>query len=127
MILKHDLWLHRTNLVTGVNSTMGNKVPRTLQEAILALDGILSPGDRQYLATVLDENQAAARLHNSLGRYLRNKWGFWTNSPLAEHMRVDHRIEHPDDMSHAIIVAYCRHQIPTRFQRILKECAQKVP
>lgn len=102
----------------GVIYTM--PTPTTLDEAILALDNLLGDEDRNYLSTCKDENKAAYRLHHSLGRHLRNEWGLWSGSTLAKHLREDHKVTHPDDMSHFVIVTYCRRQIPTRFERILR-------
>jgi len=93
--------------------------PTTLDEAVKALDEILSPEDRNTFrnwdGAVED---LIAEVHHSLGRYLRNTWGLWKNSTLAKHMQEVHGIAHPDDMSHEIIVAYCRQGIRTRFERI---------
>lgn len=93
--------------------------PTTLEEAIIELDSILGDEDRAHVRTLKDEGKVATALHHTLGRHLRNQWGLWRSSALAQHLRDEHRITHPDDMSHFIIVAYCRRQIPNRFQRIL--------
>lgn len=93
--------------------------PKTLDEAAKALDGVLSKEDRDYiLKSERSADDTAVEVHHSLGRHLRNLWGLWGNSPLAQHLREVHGVAHPDDMSHHIIVAYCRQNVRTRFERI---------
>ncbi len=98
----------------------GHEEPKTLEEAILAIDHMLNEETRLFLS-VANEETARTELHHTLGRYLRNKWSLWQNSPLAIHMRQVQRINHPDDMSGAIISAYCRRGVKTRFQRITSD------
>lgn len=98
-------------------------LPTTLQEAILALDDLLSDEDRAEADRRIKEEDpadVAADLHHSLGRYLRNTWGLWAGGPLARHLREDHGIVDPDNMSHHIIVAYLRRKYPTHWEHILK-------
>jgi hypothetical protein len=40
-----------------------------------------------------------------LGMYLRNYWGLWSGSRLAQHF-VDMEVNHPDDMSAIILDSY---------------------
>jgi hypothetical protein len=94
--------------------------PRTLEEALIALDQMLNDDVRAFLS-VANEKTAVTELHSTLGRYLRNKWGLWQRSELAQHMEQVHGAKHVDDMSSIIIAAYCRRGILTRFQRILTE------
>lgn len=81
--------------------------PRTLDEAMEALDKMLKPEDKARLATG-DPAKAAGACHHGLGRKLRNDWGLWANSPLAQHIRETYKITHPDDISHHILVEYCK-------------------
>ena len=80
--------------------------PKTLEEAVIVLDDMLNEETKLFLRAVKTE-AAIIELHHTLGRYLRNKWCLWSESVLAKHMKEVHGIEHPDDMSHAIILAYC--------------------
>jgi hypothetical protein len=79
--------------------------PKTLDEAVTALNRMLSADAQSFLKE--GGEQAASELHHTLGRYLRNRWSLWSDSELAQHMRDAQGITHPDDMSHAILVAYC--------------------
>jgi hypothetical protein len=94
-------------------------LPTNLEEAFAALDSLLTPEDRQYLEQHPDE--APVRLHHSLGRHLRNAWGFWSGSPLKTHLQEAHGIRHPDDMSHFVLTQYARCRYPTRYDRIRGE------
>ena len=79
--------------------------PHTINEAISSLNEMLNEDAKAFLKT--GGEHAASELHHTLGRYLRNKWGLWSESELARHMKDAQGITHPDDMSHAILVAYC--------------------
>lgn len=80
-------------------------IPSTLKEAVASLDGMLTDEAKSFIKE--DGANAAIKLHSSLGRYLRNKWKLWANSGLAQYMREVEKIDNPDDMSHAILTAYC--------------------
>jgi hypothetical protein len=80
--------------------------PKTLEEAVIALDEMLNEETKLFLSAVKTE-AAISELHHTLGRYLRNKWCLWHGSELSKHLKEVHCIDHPDDMSHAIILAYC--------------------
>ena len=87
------------------STKFGTIIPTTLPEAVKYLDLFLSNEDKAYLKS--GQEEAAIYLHSSLGRFLRNKWKLWSGSELARHMKDVYGIEHPDAMSHAILVAYC--------------------
>jgi hypothetical protein len=81
--------------------------PKTIEEAVLTLDGMLNEETKLFLSAIKTES-AVSELHHTLGRYLRNKWCLWSGSSLARHLKEVHGIDHPDDMSHFIIMAYCK-------------------
>lgn len=94
--------------------------PTTLEEAVDALDKLISAEDREFIQnTKLHPDELATTINHSLGRHLRNTWRLWHGSPLALHLKTKHWV-HPDDMSHHIIVTYCRRSIRTAWQRILE-------
>lgn len=79
-------------------------IPKTVDEAVKTLAKIVSEEDRDYLL----ENGAIS-MHDSLGRWIRNEWGLWTDSELKNELKKK-GFEHPDDMSNHIIeefVKYC--------------------
>lgn len=100
-------------------------VPTTLEEALLAMDSILSDKDRTFLnESPKSADDLAVELHHSLGRHLRNSFGLWgEGSALANDLKTHHGVSHPDDMSHHIIVAYCHRIVRSRFERIVSEKA----
>jgi len=92
--------------------------PKTLDEAFAALDAMLTDKDRRYLQEAEDPDKAAVSLHHSLGRHIRNEWGFWQDSELKRHIRQQFGLVHPDDMSGLILRQYCRARYPTRLDRL---------
>lgn len=91
--------------------------PATLDEAVEAVHKLLSEEDRNFvLKSPESADEVAVKLHHSLGRHLRNTFGLWQGSPLFQHLK-GLGVDHPDDMSHHIIVAYCQRYIRTRFDR----------
>jgi len=91
-------------------------LPTNMGEAFLALDAMLVQEDKDYLRKAENADDAAVHLHHSLGRHLRNEWGLWTDSPIAQYLKAL-GVDHPDDMSHHILVAYCRENVRSRFER----------
>ncbi len=77
--------------------------PRTVDEAVKTLAKIVSKEDRDYLL----ENGAIS-MHHSLGRWIRNEWGLWTDSELKNELRKK-GFEHPDDMSNYIIEEFIKY------------------
>jgi hypothetical protein len=97
-------------------------IPTNLKEAIEDLDSIIDKDTRAFLTDFKkNKDSLAIQLHNSLGRHLRNRWCLWGGSDLSKYLHDEHKVTHPDEMSHFVIVEYIRHQIPNRFQRILRE------
>ncbi len=78
-------------------------IPKTVDEAISTLEKILSEEDREYLL----ENGAIS-MHDSLGRWIRNEWGLWTDSELKNELKKK-GFEHPDDMSNYIIEEFIKY------------------
>jgi len=78
-------------------------VPKTVDEAMSTLAKIISKEDKQYLI----ENGAIS-MHNSLGRWIRNEWGLWTNSELKNEL-TKKGFTHPDDMSNYIIEEFIKY------------------
>lgn len=78
-------------------------VPKTVEGAVKTLAKILSKEDRDYLL----ENGAIS-MHDSLGRWIRNEWGLWTDSELKNELKKK-GFEHPDDMSNYIIEEFIKY------------------
>ena len=86
-------------------SEKGGKIPipKTVDEAISTLEKILSDEDREYVL-----KNGAISMHDSLGRWIRNEWGLWTNSKLKNELKKK-GFEHPDDMSNYIIEEFIKY------------------
>lgn len=111
LLIKRSLWNKIVEVFMSAikDSPLQQKLnsipPKTLDEAVLALNKMLCSDAKTFLKE--GGEQAASTLHHTLGRYLRNKWSLWGESELAHHMKNMHGVNHPDDMSHAILTAYC--------------------
>ena len=101
-------------------------VPSTLAEAMTLLDDMLSSEDREALQQSENVEDLIGRLHHSLGRYLRNEWRLWHNSPLAKHLK-EQGVTHPDDMSHFILQCYARDRIKTWHERLVTDAVVQIP
>jgi hypothetical protein len=53
----------------------------------------------------LTEEEAIATTYNTVGQWIRNKWGLWTGSVLKDYF-IELGLKHPDDMSGLIIRCY---------------------
>ena len=85
-------------------------VPTTMEEALTALDVLLSEEDRAFfLSSEAMGTFKGIRARIELGRFLRNRWGFWGQevTPLKAFFHAQ-GITHPDDMSGAILDAYVK-------------------
>ena len=50
----------------------------------------------------------AVSMHDSLGRWIRNEWGLWTDSELKNELNKK-GFDHPDDMSNYIIEEFIKY------------------
>lgn len=78
-------------------------IPKTLEEAIVALDNMLEEEDKQFLL-----KHGALSVHHSLGMWIRNNFGLWEDSELKKNL-IKEGFFHPDDMSNFIIEEYITH------------------
>lgn len=89
-----------------------HEIPHTLDGAIQSLISLLGPEDLKFIDTNTCE-EVSTTYHHSLGRYLRNTWGMWTDgNSLTRHMNTL-GLKHADDMSAVIIEAtwHYRHHV----------------
>jgi hypothetical protein len=90
----------------------GIYIPQDLHECYRELDRMLHPDAKEYLAgTLAGLSETEEELfdlnmgHMGLGMYLRNYWGLWIGSRLAQYF-ADMDVTHPDDMSGIILDSY---------------------
>jgi hypothetical protein len=82
------------------------KKPTNLEECFQVLKEDLCTEDLNLL-TEMREDQLA-RLHHTLGRWIRNNWDLWQGGPLSEYFNKL-GLHHADDMSGVIIDSFWRH------------------
>lgn len=83
---------------------MDKNTPKTLEECYATLDTF--SGVDEWLK--LDELEAVASVHFTLGMHIRNNWGLWEQSGELYSMFEKNGIKHPDDMSAIILTSYHR-------------------
>jgi hypothetical protein len=86
--------------------TSGMRIPADLEEALTALEKMLPTEFQEYLRA--QDEDHLSWFHHGLGTALRNEWGLWGGSALADCFR-QHGIDHPDAMSGIILTSFWRH------------------
>ena len=76
-------------------------IPESLESAISLLKRNLTFNEKEFIKNS-SENKILAQAHHSIGRDIRNDWGFWTDSNLKREL-ISLGLEHPDDMSGLIL------------------------
>lgn len=79
--------------------------PRTLEQALDRLDANLQPEVKLRVRCVREGDLAL--FHMGLGLAIRNGWGLWGDSALAQWFKA-RDVRHPDDMSAIILHSYWR-------------------
>jgi hypothetical protein len=80
--------------------------PRSLEECFVEMDIIINEPMKSWIRC-MDDGAFSARVHLSLGMFLRNNWGLWHGSPLNQSFQ-EMGLLHPDDMSGVILDSYQR-------------------
>jgi hypothetical protein len=83
---------------------MNDRIPNNLEECFEILKQELSAEDIEYIKSM----DSTAKLHHTLGRRIRNRWGFWSESKLKEYFKKM-GLFHPDDMSGIILKSFHCH------------------
>ena len=81
-------------------------VPMDLADAFIQLNDLIDDESKKKFLSV-DEEEAAKKLHFSLGRWMMRNWGFYEGSRLSHYLR-NLGISYPDDMARFIILTYHR-------------------
>lgn len=85
----------------------GKYIPQNLADCYATLDLLLPQADRDSLRARPAED--IILLHHGLGMWLRNNWGLWVGSRLAQWFWAQEPSLHPDDISHIILLGYHAH------------------
>jgi len=81
------------------------EIPTNLEEAVAALHAMIPQAQQDEFAS-WDRDDAGAKAHHAVGRWIRNEWKLWEEgSPLREWFEKELHAQHPDDMSSLIIDA----------------------
>ena len=87
-------------------SPTGVYIPNDLEETLRELETIL-PADLKQKMRGYDESEMN-KFQMSLGVWLRDKWGLWTNSRLAKFFN-ESGVDDPDHMSEIILGSFWRY------------------
>jgi len=82
------------------------KVPGTIEECFAELEKLLDEEELEEFKKA--EESELALYHFGLGMWIRNNWGLWLDSPLAQYFKSI-GVQHPDDMSAIILTSFHRH------------------
>jgi hypothetical protein len=84
-------------------------IPKNINESFLVLDEIFneSKEDQEWFKSA-EEEDAVTSLHNGLGRWIRNTWGFWTKDTEIYTVLKNMGLWHADDMYSIIMTSYHR-------------------
>lgn len=99
-------------------------VPRDLNECFVELERMLHPDLVKKIKSGTEDDLVG--YHFNLGLWMRNNWGLWGNSRLAQYLRRT-GISHPDNMSGFILVSFWKHlnnqfvKLPTVSSRTIPE------
>lgn len=87
-------WLQR-GATEAVKEISQDKVPATLDEAVQMLYDALEPADLAVF-----RNTEPGNLHHGFGRFLRNHWSLWDDTPVTRDIKQRFGIfGHGDDIS----------------------------
>lgn len=81
-------------------------IPKDLTDAFIQLNKLIDEPSRKKFKEV-SEDEAAHKLHFSLGRWIAVNWGFYEGSRLSKFIS-GLGIDNPDDMSRFVIISYHR-------------------
>jgi hypothetical protein len=82
------------------------RIPINFEKSLLQLDTLINPQIREWIRC-LPDGDFSSYVHHDFGMYLRNSWGLWQKSRLAENLYAMGML-HPDDMTAIILTSYQR-------------------
>ncbi len=91
-------------------------VPETLEECFVQLKAMMEEdpeGGKAFLESDDKGDDVTYMYHHSLGRWLRNNWGFWKKEGKLYDWLVGLGLHHPDDMSGVVLTSFWRHMNDT--------------
>jgi hypothetical protein len=97
---------YQINPTIDDSSSTGVYIPADLDGCFKELDKMLNPQLIREMKSGTEEDMYVC--HFGLGKWMRNHWGLWSDSVLAEYFNTI-GISHPDDMSGIILTSYYRY------------------
>ena len=81
------------------------QLPETFEQCFEIFDSELNDEQKREII------KNPISVHHSVGRWIRNNFGFWTktNKALIEKLKLSSGSLHPDDWSHHLIMQYKQH------------------
>lgn len=107
---------YQINPTIDLQSSTGFYIPTTLFDAFVELEKMLPP-------ELLSEIQFSAdtiAYHFTIGLWIRNNWGLWSDSFLAQSLKAQGFGDTPDDQSGFILESFQQHLKQTKI--FLKSC-----
>ena len=88
--------------------TLGDEkyIPKDMDECFVQLKILLEPDDIEDIRSGAEEDMI--HYHLGLGMWIRNNWGLWGGSRLADWFNAK-GVTHPDEMSGIILDSFWRH------------------
>lgn len=84
------------------------ELPKNIQETVDYIDN-LNIQDINYYLENKNEKDFLIKIYWGFGMYIRNSLGLWSEkSEIREWFKNNYFLEHPDDISHLILIYYYR-------------------
>lgn len=95
-----DSEIYKINPTPDENNSSKVYIPKNLEDSFVELNRMLHP---KFIEKFKNGGKdEIAKQHFGLGLWMRNNWGLWANSRLAEFF-MERGLNHPDDMSSIIL------------------------
>ncbi len=94
--------------IEGKIETVKRDMPHNLKECFAELQRVLTPEQIEEFKSKKHLGELIGSYHMFLGKWMRNSWGLWHNSQLAEYFQ-EMGVREPDDMSTRILVGFYGH------------------
>ena len=94
--------------IEGRIEAVKRDMPHNLEECFAELRRVLTPEQIEEFKSKKHLGELIGTYHMFLGKWMRNSWGLWHNSQLAEYFQ-EMGVREPDDMSTRILVGFYGH------------------
>ena len=103
----------------------GVYIPKDLADSFIQLNRLTDDESKKKFKE-MSENDAATKLHFSLGRWMIYNWSFYEGSRFSYYLK-NLGISHPDDMAQFVIITYHRNLNKNKLEvkALIDQYAQK--